>query len=88
MTDSKIFEYNSKILDALSRFINLCPDAITGEMVKDICADCNFSVEQGYRTLLAGALDIYSDKDIMQNYMRHMVKKLSAIILTTPITKT
>ncbi len=77
MTDSRIFECNTKILESLSNFINICPDAITKEMVDDICSDCAFSSEQGYRTLLAGALDIYNDKDMMQNYLQHMVKKLS-----------
>lgn len=77
MTDKITHEKNEKLLSALSLFINNCPDGITGEMVASLCKDCGFSDEQAYRVLLAGALDIYDDRDMMQNYLQKTVKKLS-----------
>ncbi len=78
MTDKTIYEKNEKLLQALSLFINNCPDGIGEEMVKELCNDCDFTQEQAYRILLAGALDLYDDREMMQNYLQKTVKKLSS----------
>lgn len=78
MTDKRIHDKNEKLLQALSLFINNCPDGITGEMVDALCKDCSFTQEQAFRVLLAGALDLYDDHEMMQSYLFNTVKKLSA----------
>ncbi len=77
MTEKTILKKNEKLLQALSLFINNCPDGISAGMVKELCDDCSFTQEQAYRILLAGALDLYDDRDMMQNYLQKAVKKLS-----------
>ena len=77
MTERIIHENNEKLLCALSLFINNCPDGITEEIVYSLCKDCDFSVEQAYRVLLAGALDLYDDRRMMQDYLQNTVKLLS-----------
>ncbi|MBE6571702.1 MAG: hypothetical protein E7656_05610 [Ruminococcaceae bacterium] len=76
MENKKIHDQNERLLSALSLFINNCPDGISSEMVEDLRNDCGFSDEKAYRVLLAGALDLYDDRDMMQNYLSKTVKKL------------
>ena len=76
MENKKIHDQNERLLSALSLFINNCPDGISIDMVEELKRDCGFSDEKAYRVLLSGALDLFDDRDMMQNYLSKTVKKL------------
>lgn len=49
--------------------MNECPDAITEDMVLKTSEDCNMNKEEAFRLLLAGALDLYDNKEIRELYL-------------------
>ncbi|MBR5553079.1 MAG: hypothetical protein IKV98_04435 [Clostridia bacterium] len=63
-------ENNALLLEKLSFYINMCPDAISKADVKQTAADCNTSSEEAFKILLAGALDLYGNKELLNNYLR------------------
>ena len=69
-------DYNNLILSRLSVYLNDYADFITQEMMEEATAGGILSVEEGYRALLAGALNLYDDRVIMNDYLRHMVRRL------------
>ncbi len=67
--------YNKFYLERMSFFLNECPDIITRDMVEKTASDCMCSFEQAYRILLAGSLDLFGDKTMIELYIGESVKK-------------
>ncbi len=47
---------DERIMGAISRFLNLCPDAITGDMLKEMCRG-GLSAAEAYALLLCASID-------------------------------
>ncbi len=73
-----IIEKNKKIFSLLSDYINFTPDAICREMVEETAEYCHVSREEAFRILISGILDVYSDKVLMNGWIRKMFRLLLA----------
>lgn len=74
---------NQRMLKLLSLFLNLGPDFIDGDMVRELAEGCRVSVTRAYAVLLAGVLglDMADDPDDRRRfdlYLRPSVRRLDA----------
>ena len=70
--DSMSFEpYNQRILALFSLYINECPDAIDETMVRETMQYCGVGVEEAYRILIGGILEMREDKIMRGQYLPH-----------------
>ena len=67
---------NRIVLELLSHYINLMPDAVTPEMIKDTKELCGFDTEEAFRVLFAGILDVYDQRDLRRGWFSQMFKLL------------
>jgi hypothetical protein len=75
----EIRHYNSIITQLLSLFLNLAPNAIEADTVKEISASCNVSKEFAYAQYLAALCGLDTSgahKDFFRNYFLPMVHEL------------
>ena len=76
-----VLSENQRMLEALSLYLNLRPDFIDGEMVRELCESCRVPAEEAYAVLLAGVcgLDVASDpldRRRLAEYLRPSVRRL------------
>ena len=69
MNSETIKEKNAFFFGLLSDYLNLYPDAITAELVKETEKSCNMSTEEAFRLLFAGMMDVYSDRDLRRGWI-------------------
>ena len=75
----EIRTFNNGVVYAVSRFLNLAPDAIRIEDVKQIHRDCGVSMDYAYALLLGGRLGMDTegkDRDLFRNYFLPMIHYL------------
>lgn len=68
--------YNQRILALFSLYINECPDAIDETMVRETMQYCGVGVEEAYRILIGGILEMREDKIMRGQYLPHLIKHL------------
>lgn len=75
----QIKRYNAKTAELLSLFLNLTPDAIDPDMVREMASSCGFDESRAYAEILAvfcGLDTAGRDKAYFRNYFIPMVKRL------------
>ncbi|MBQ2729749.1 MAG: hypothetical protein IJF69_03145 [Clostridia bacterium] len=72
MEKSNISSKNRKVLNLLSQYINLMPDCITSDMIKETKNLCGVNTEEAFRILIAGIFDVYGDKDLRSGWFSKM----------------
>lgn len=76
MTPESIRKNNGRILALLSQYINLCPDAITPEMMEETVRYCGVGEEEAFRILISGILDVFEDKELRGGWISKMFTRL------------
>lgn len=79
MNVQQIKEYNQKALTLLSAFLNLCPDAIGREDVKEIAEGCSVSETYAYAVMLAALCGLEAegkDREFFKGWILPMLHKL------------
>lgn len=69
MNAEVIREKNRLFFELLSDYLNLYPDAITEELVKETEKSCNMGTEDAFRLLFAGMMDVYSDRELRRGWI-------------------
>ena len=69
MNSEIIREKNSLFFRLLSDYLNLYPDAVTAELVKETEKSCNMSTEEAFRLIFAGMMDVYSDRELRRGWI-------------------
>jgi len=83
MPDDKVMDFNNKILQMLSNYLNNAPDFIEKKVIDDITRDCNVTVEYAFSVLLAAACglnidDNGDDRELFHQYFPSMIHLLKA----------
>ena len=76
MSSSEIRYCNSKIMEILSLYLNILPDAITPEIVNEISKSCNIPVREAYAQAFAAVCELNidrEDKGFFYNYILPML---------------
>ena len=76
MSASEIRYCNSKIMEILSLYLNILPDAITPEIVNEISKSCNIPVREAYAQAFAAVCELNidrEDKGFFYNYILPML---------------
>ncbi|MCI8332370.1 MAG: hypothetical protein HFE78_06060 [Clostridiales bacterium] len=83
-----INEYNKKALTLFSAFLNLCPDEIDGDDVKDIAKSCSVSEDYAYAVLFAAFCGLVAegkDKAFFEGWFVPAIRKWNpAVFLQDP----
>ena len=81
ITKEKIDNYNKKLIQKLSVYLNLDPDYIKGETVERIARECDLDRQDAYMYLLASAMYMNlsgdeSDREMFELYFPDMIREL------------
>lgn len=69
-------ETNKRVFEYLSDYLNLMPDVITEEMIKETKDLCGVSSEEAFRILFMGIMDIYEDKELRNGWFSNIFQRL------------
>jgi len=67
---------NRLVFSLLSEYINLYPDAISPELIRETRESCNVGTEDAFRILVAGILDVYDDRELRRGWFSKMFRCL------------
>ena len=58
----EVLEMNNEVLGLMSRYLTVCPDFITKELIEGITGECEITLAEAYTSLLVAAcgLDVLS----------------------------
>ena len=73
-----IKDNNRRVLRLLSDYINYTPDAIDEEMIRETMEYCKVSVEEAFRILILGIMDVFDDRELKQGWFSHMFSCLDS----------
>lgn len=77
----EVLEMNNDVLELLSRYLTVCPDFITKELIEGITGECGITVTEAYTSLLVTAcgLDMEHnprDRYLSTAYLRSGIRQL------------
>lgn len=64
---------NARFLERVAAFLNGCPSAIDAALVRETARDCGVDAHAAYLLLLAGAMDLYADRELYERYLKASV---------------
>ncbi len=67
---------NERFLRCAAAYLNGCADAIDAAAVRETAEECGRSLHDAYLLLLAGAMDLYDDRQLRERYLGESVKHL------------
>ncbi|MBQ3528597.1 MAG: hypothetical protein IJA52_08615 [Clostridia bacterium] len=73
-----IKDNNGRVLRLLSDYISYTPDAIDEEMIRETMEYCKVSVEEAFRILILGIMDVFDDRELKQGWFSHMFSCLDS----------
>lgn len=87
-TPAQIRNYNGKLMELLSLYLNIAPEAITADLIREVSESCgvdNATAYAGFLAELCGLDTIGADRAFYRHYFLPMVTELDPIpFLTDP----
>ncbi len=81
MSQTEIRHCNSKIMELMSLYLNMLPDALSPDIIKELSKSCNIPTSLAYAQAFAAVCELdvdRHDKGIFHNYIVHMFRELDA----------
>ena len=77
----EVLEMNNEVLGLMSRYLTVCPDFITKELIEGITGECEITLAEAYTSLLVAAcgLDVENnprDRYLSTAYLRSGIRRL------------
>ena len=82
-------QYNSKLMELFSLYMNLFPTAVDGKAVTELAEDCNIPLAEAFAHYLAALMELDAggpDRLFFQHWLLPSIRELSATLSVNPNT--